>query len=146
MKIYYDNDADINIIQGINVTIIGYGSQGHAHANNLNDSGVNVTVGLREGSSSWSKAEAAGLNVQNDEELVKAASNYAQTIFHPVGTCKMGNDENSVVNDRLIAHGIENLRIVDASIMPNITSGNTNAPTIMIAEKASDMIIEDSRS
>ena len=49
MKIYYDNDADINIIQGINVTIIGYGSQGHAHANNLNDSGVNVTVGLREG-------------------------------------------------------------------------------------------------
>ena len=87
-----------------------------------------------------------GLNVQNDEELVKAASNYSQTIFHPVGTCKMGNDENSVVNDRLIAHGIENLRIVDASIMPNITSGNTNAPTIMIAEKASDMIIEDSRS
>ena len=71
MKIYYDNDADINIIQGINVTIIGYGSQGHAHANNLNDSGVNVTVGLREGSSSWSKAEAAGLNVQNVSESVK---------------------------------------------------------------------------
>ena len=73
MKIYYDNDADINIIQGINVTIIGYGSQGHAHANNLNDSGVNVTVGLREGSSSWSKAEAAGLNVKNVSESVKDA-------------------------------------------------------------------------
>ena len=73
MKIYYDNDADINIIQGINVTIIGYGSQGHAHANNLNDSGVNVTVGLREGSSSWSKAEAAGLNVKTVSESVKDA-------------------------------------------------------------------------
>ena len=87
-----------------------------------------------------------GIEFKNDEELVKVASNYAQTIFHPVGTCKMGNDENSVVNDRLIVHGLENLRIVDASIMPNITSGNTNAPTIMIAEKAADMIIEDSRS
>ena len=73
MKIYYDNDADINIIKGINVTIIGYGSQGHAHANNLNDSGVNVTVGLREGSSSWRKAEAAGLSVKTVSESVKDA-------------------------------------------------------------------------
>jgi len=87
-----------------------------------------------------------GINIQNDEELVKAASDYAQTIFHPVGTCKMGSDENSVVNDRLVVHGLGNLRVVDASIMPNITSGNTNAPTMMIAEKASDMIIEDSKS
>jgi len=87
-----------------------------------------------------------GINIQEDEELVKAGSDYAQTIFHPVGTCKMGIDENAVVNDRLCVHGIKNLRVVDASIMPNITSGNTNAPTIMIAEKASDMIIEDSRS
>jgi choline dehydrogenase len=82
-----------------------------------------------------------GINIQDDEELVKAASNYAQTIFHPVGTCKMGNDENSVVSDELKVHGIQNLRVIDASIMPNITSGNTNAPTIMIAEKGADMIL-----
>tara|TARA_B100001121_G_scaffold220800_1_gene194057 strand:- start:141 stop:743 length:603 start_codon:yes stop_codon:yes gene_type:complete len=84
-----------------------------------------------------------GLHIQNDEELVKAGSDFTQTIFHPVGTCKMGQDDGAVVDDRLKVHGIKNLRVVDASIMPNITSGNTNAPTIMIAEKASDMILED---
>jgi len=84
-----------------------------------------------------------GINIINDEELVKAASNYAQTIFHPVGTCKMGNDEDSVVSDELKVHGVENLRVIDASVMPNITSGNTNAPTIMIAEKGADMILNN---
>ena len=83
-----------------------------------------------------------GLNL-SDEEIVKEVGKYANTVFHPVSTCKMGNDEKSVVNDRLNAHGLENLRIVDASIMPHITSGNTNAPTIMIAEKGADMILED---
>ena len=84
-----------------------------------------------------------GINIQDDEELVKEASNYAQTIFHPVGTCKMGSDESSVVSDELKVHGIKNLRVIDASVMPNITSGNTNAPTIMIAEKGADMILKD---
>tara|TARA_Y100000590_G_scaffold123624_1_gene141443 strand:+ start:161 stop:1777 length:1617 start_codon:yes stop_codon:yes gene_type:complete len=87
-----------------------------------------------------------GANIIDDEELVKAASEHSQTIFHPVGTCKMGNSEDAVVNEKLSTHGLENLRVVDASIMPNITSGNTNAPTIMIAEKASDMIIEDNKA
>ena len=82
-----------------------------------------------------------GLHIKDDEELVKAGSDHTQTIFHPVGTCKMGKDENCVVDERLKVHGIENLRVIDASIMPNITSGNTNAPTIMIAEKGADMIL-----
>jgi choline dehydrogenase len=86
-----------------------------------------------------------GLHIKEDEELVKAGSDYAQTIFHPVGTCKMGNDDQAVVNDKLLAHGLQNLRIVDASIMPNITSGNTNAPTIMIAEKAADIILQSQK-
>ena len=73
MKIYYDDDADIEIIKKLNVTIVGYGSQGHAHANNLKDSGVNVTVALREGSSSWNKAVEAGLNVMPVAESIKDA-------------------------------------------------------------------------
>ena len=87
-----------------------------------------------------------GINITDNETLATEAGKFANTVFHPVGTCKMGSDENAVVNDRLIAHGLQNLRIVDASIMPHITSGNTNAPTIMIAEKAADMILEDSKA
>jgi ketol-acid reductoisomerase len=73
MKVYYDKDADLSLIKGKNVTIIGYGSQGHAHAQNLNDSGVKVTVGLRKGGASWSKAEGAGLKVAEIADAVKAA-------------------------------------------------------------------------
>ena len=82
-----------------------------------------------------------GIHLNEDEEILKAAADYAQTIFHPVGTCKMGQDEMAVVDEELKVRGIKNLRVIDASIMPNITSGNTNAPTIMIAEKGADMII-----
>ena len=73
MKLYYDKDCDLSLIQGKKVVILGYGSQGHAHANNLKESGVDVTVALRRSSSSWAKAEAAGLKVAEVEEAVKAA-------------------------------------------------------------------------
>ncbi|MER2554828.1 MAG: ketol-acid reductoisomerase [Thauera sp.] len=73
MKVYYDKDADLSLIKGKQVTIVGYGSQGHAHAQNLRDSGVNVTVGLRKDGSSWAKAEAAGLTVKEIGDAVKAA-------------------------------------------------------------------------
>ena len=73
MKVYYDKDADLSLIKGKNVTIVGYGSQGHAHAQNLNDSGVKITVGLRRGGASWAKAERAGLRVAEVAEAVKQA-------------------------------------------------------------------------
>lgn len=84
-----------------------------------------------------------GTSFETPEDLVREAGNIATTIFHPVGTCKMGNDSMAVVDERLKIHGMEGVRIVDASIMPTITSGNTNSPVIMIAEKASDMILQD---
>jgi choline dehydrogenase len=84
-----------------------------------------------------------GADLQSDAELAQAAGAIGTTIFHPVGTCKMGSDPMAVVDDRLRVHGIPGLRVIDAGIMPTITSGNTNAPVIMIAEKAADMIKED---
>jgi choline dehydrogenase-like flavoprotein len=84
-----------------------------------------------------------GGGIESDAELRRAAGDLGTTIFHPVGTCKMGNDDLAVVDERLRVRGVLALRVVDASVMPRITSGNTNAPTVMIAEKAAEMIRED---
>jgi len=84
-----------------------------------------------------------GPGVNNNDELLEFARASGVTIFHPVGTCKMGTDAQGVVDSRLRVHGVGGLRVVDASIMPSITSGNTNAPVIMIGEKAADMVLED---
>ncbi len=84
-----------------------------------------------------------GLSIQTDEDLKKYILNNAGTIFHPVGTCKMGNDDNAVVDNRLKVHGLKGLRVVDLSIAPRIVGGNTNAPAIMIGEKAAHMIKQD---
>ena len=86
-----------------------------------------------------------GPEIQTDEELSRAARDLGTTIFHPVGTCKMGHDPMAVVDDRLAVHDIAGLRVIDASIMPRISSGNTNAPTVMIAEKGAEYILEDAR-
>ncbi len=84
-----------------------------------------------------------GYAYETDEQLELAVRQFSQTIYHPAGTCKMGSDNHAVVDDQLRVHGVGKLRVVDASIMPEIVSGNTNAPTIMIAEKASDMILSN---
>ncbi|ETA50623.1 choline dehydrogenase [Ponticoccus alexandrii] len=84
---------------------------------------------------------APGAQVRSDTEIDNYIRERAESIYHPVGTCKMGSDAMSVVDDQLRVHGIDGLRVVDASVMPTLVTGNTNAPTIMIAEKASDMIL-----
>jgi choline dehydrogenase len=86
-----------------------------------------------------------GPSVTTEEELVRAAGDLGTTIFHPVGTCRMGHDDLAVVDDRLRVRGVRGLRVIDASIMPAITSGNTNAPTVMIAEKGAAFVIEENQ-
>lgn len=89
-----------------------------------------------------------GPQFQTDADLARAAGDIGTTIFHPVGTCKMGqaDDPGAVVDARLRVRGVSRLRVADASVMPTITSGNTNAPTVMIAERAADMIRSDRKT
>jgi choline dehydrogenase len=87
-----------------------------------------------------------GADVQNDDEILNYARELGTTVFHATCSCRMGPDPMSVVDDRLRVHGMEGLRVIDASVMPAVTSTNTNAPTIMIAEKGADMLKEDARA
>jgi choline dehydrogenase len=84
---------------------------------------------------------APGAKYQTDDEILDWVRKNAETTYHPVGTCKMGNDPMAVVDNELRVHGIKGLRVADASIMPTLTSGNTNAPCIMIGEKCAAMVL-----
>jgi choline dehydrogenase-like flavoprotein len=84
-----------------------------------------------------------GPRIQTDEEIGEYVKRAVATMWHPVGTCRMGQDSRAVVDSRLRVRGVEGLRVIDASIMPNITSGNTNAPTQALARHASAMLVED---
>ena len=109
MKIYYDKDADLSIIKSLKVTIIGYGSQGHAHANNLKDSGVDVTVGLRDGSLSWVKAEKAGLKMGDVIQIENAEKNEegVEQSISPMPAVYPGEDRLSALETWAQGHGFE---------------------------------------
>lgn len=110
--------------------------------------GLKKTKQLMESSvfKSMVKEDLFTANVQTDEEIREVLRDRSDTVYHPVGSCKMGVDDLAVVDARLRVYGIQNLRVVDASIMPKVVNGNTNAPAIMIAEKAVDMIRQDQAS
>ena len=86
---------------------------------------------------------APGADLQTDEQLLDHMELHGKCAYHPVGTCKMGTDAMSVLDERLRVRGVESLRVVDASVMPHVTSGNTHAPVVMIGEKGASMILAD---
>lgn len=98
------------------------------------------TPAMQEIITSWNQPDRP---LETSEEIRQYMRDTVATVYHPVGTCKMGNDAMAVVDARLRVHGVQGLRVADASIMPVITSGNTNAPAIMIGEKCADMVLED---
>ncbi len=92
--------------------------------------------------SRWIQCERdPGPGYAGDDDIIDFVRNKGFTVYHPVGTCKMGSDAAAVVDQKLRVHGMQSLRVIDASVMPVVTSGNTNAPVIMIAEKAADSIL-----
>ena len=110
-----------------------------------NEMGQRIAYDTRDWTTLKVLATFPGDGVHTDDEILHWARQYGGTVWHLIGTCRMGPaaDKSSVVSDELKVHGLENLRVIDASIMPTITSGNTNAPTIMIAEKGADMVRAD---
>jgi choline dehydrogenase len=87
-----------------------------------------------------------GVDVASDADIERYIRQNAETCFHPVGTCRMGQDDMSVVDPQLRVRGLDGLRVIDASIMPGIINGNTNAPTMMIAEKGADLVLQARRA
>ncbi len=141
MKVYYDNDADLSIIQNTQVCILGYGSQGHAHANNLKESGVSVTIGLKPGSASKAKAEAAGFTVKPVADAVKAADLVMMLIpdEHQAATYKNEVAENLKANATLaFAHGF--------NVHYEQITAREDCDVIMIAPKGPGHTVRDTYS
>jgi choline dehydrogenase-like flavoprotein len=109
--------------------------------------GYKITQKIMEAPSlkRWMKKDMFTANVKTDDDIRDVIRQRADTVYHPVGSCKMGTDKHAVVDPQLRVHGMEGLRVIDASIMPTLIGGNTNAPAMMIAEKAVDMIRGNSR-
>jgi choline dehydrogenase-like flavoprotein len=120
-----------------------------SHSDDVEELLAAYKLGRRIMNSDVMKAATGGVEIDpgptaiSDIQLINRIRDSAETLYHPVGTCKMGSDEHAVVDDRLRVHGISNLRIADCSIMPRIVGGNTNAPAIVIGEKAARMILAD---